>query len=134
MSKEIGYYARNYGRDRNELKAFVEALLPPERIKKTKGLLWIDDEGIPLLEAALNHPEKPAKVEPVILSVLIRPGARNPRFEFAQTAEGEKIGVLIPSNAKGRYIGRKVQVECVVDNDGTKIYRLLCRRFQSITE
>jgi len=134
MSKEIGYFARNYGRDRTELKDFVEKLLPPERIKRTKGLLWIDDEGVAQLEAALNHPEEPAKVDPVVLTVLIRPGAKNPRFEFAQTESGEKIGVLVPSNTKGRYIGRKVQVECVKDNDGVSIYRLRCRRFQNITE
>lgn len=133
MSKEIGYFARNYGRDRAELKAFAEKVLPPEHIKVTKGLLWISDDGIPLLEAALNNPESPAKVEPEVITVFIARGAKNPRFEFGRLPDGTKVGVLIPSRMKDRYINRNMRVEVITNNDGAKIYRLLCHKFQSIT-
>jgi len=132
MSKEIGYFARNYGRDRTELKEFAQKLLPPECLKVTKGLLWVDDKGIALLEAALNRPEEPRSAEPEVITVMFRPGAKNPRYEYAQTEAGEKIGVLIPSRTKGRYLGRLVKVEVFTCNDGIKTYRLLCKSLQNI--
>jgi len=135
MSKEIGFYARNTeGYDREKMKAFAESVLPPERIKRTKGLMWIDDEGMVLLEAALKRPAEPREIEPSVITVQIFKGASNPRFEYGLTEAGEKIGVLIPNRQKGRLINRKVQVEVITSNDGEKCYRLQCHALQAITE
>lgn len=139
MSKEIGFYCRKDGSKeektaaRESMKAFAEKVLPPERIKRTKGLMWIDDEGMVLLEAALKRPDEPREIEANVITVIILEGAKNPRFEFAWTEAREKIGVLIPSGRKGRLVGRKVQVEVITSNDGEKSYRLLCPSFQKLS-
>ena len=135
MSKEIGFYARNTeGYDREKMKAFAESVLAPERIKRTKGLMWIDDEGMALLEAALKRPEEPREIEPQLVTVLLVRGASNPRFEYGMTDEGEKVGVLIPNRQKGKLLGKRVQVEVITSNDAEKSYRLQCHKFQTITE
>jgi hypothetical protein len=135
MSKEISFFTKKYQRDRQDVKALVERLLPPERIKKTKGLIWVDDEAIAVIEQELEQTkatEQAPVPQPETEIVLIRPGAKNPRFEYAQTMTGEKIGVLIPSRAKGRYVGRRVVVEVVKHSDGVATYRLQCPTFQNL--
>jgi hypothetical protein len=139
MSKEIGFYSRMHGKtgdktaDREAMKAFAEKVLAPERIKRTKGLMWIDDEGMVQLEAALKRPDEPREIEPNVVTALIIAGAKNPRFEFGWTEAREKIGIMIPSGRKGKLVGRKVQVEVITANDGEKSYRLLCPSFQKLS-
>ena len=139
MSKEIGFYSRTHGKtgdkakDREEMKAFAEKVLAPERIRRTKGLMWIDDEGMAQLEAALKMPDEPKTIDPDVIEVLIRSGAKNPRYEFGFTDSAEKIGVMIPNGMKGKLNNRKVKVEVVTFNDSEKQYRLQCPQFQSLS-
>lgn len=74
----------------------------------------------------------PSLEQPDVITALFLPGAKNPRFEYARTEQGEKIGVLVPSRSKGKYYGKKMKVEVFTDSDGTKNYRLLCAAFQKI--
>ena len=113
--------AKEFGKTREEVVELAKEKLSTSMYKPFGPDIWIDPEGVAVVEKALEDPEPVAKhLRGFVLRI-----APNPRFAYCKLEETEEVVPVLIPRKMGRILKRKrITIEAIEDADGITYRRV----------